>query len=477
MALDKSVTEIADSDEELVMSSPGVGSSDVAAKLHAMASAAPQEPLQDAYCTYQAHPQANANTAPLSTVGLDLGHNGASVDTDASGTDYTDVEPQDAMLPQEEGAALQMSPHERAVRAHIDPLGFAHGALHAPVANRSTVQPESLAGESWPISASPTPDSASPPKDACPQSTRDISSACQSQTAHGETVVVKDEVIRDNSSQPRSNDVDQNAIQSADMIYPSESAVHRSQAMGISDTTRISAATINSSNPTTPGITAPALSAPKDMGDADLHPDLSEIQAGKPRLNTSDHRPSIPYHESIVGAQESITFTPQIQPFQEKPQDPSSAPQQASQLKDPESHDLNASGAPRNSTCESQNQPTMGTSPTAAMRPPRIPQETTLSELKAHKAALLASLRSLPAIQVLMEEMASSDGGADGRYDEPTDADIMTAANKVVKEHIKLLHEYNELKDAGQGLMGLIADQRGVRIVEVQEEFGIDAED
>lgn len=109
--------------------------------------------------------------------------------------------------------------------------------------------------------------------------------------------------------------------------------------------------------------------------------------------------------------------------------------------------------------------------------PSRIPQETILSELKAHKAALLTSLRSLLAIQVLVEEMASSDGGADGRYDEPTDTDIMTAANKVVKEHIKLLHEYNELKDVGQGLMGLIADQRGVRIVEVQEEFGIDAED
>lgn len=53
----------------------------------------------------------------------------------------------------------------------------------------------------------------------------------------------------------------------------------------------------------------------------------------------------------------------------------------------------------------------------------------------------------------------------------------MAAANKIVKGHIKLLHEYNELKDVGQGLMGLIADQRAVRIVEVQAEFGVDAED
>ncbi|KAF2106790.1 DNA repair protein [Lophiotrema nucula] len=53
----------------------------------------------------------------------------------------------------------------------------------------------------------------------------------------------------------------------------------------------------------------------------------------------------------------------------------------------------------------------------------------------------------------------------------------MTAANRIVKDHIKLLHEYNEIKDVGQGLMGLIADQRGVRIVEVQDEFGIGSKD
>ncbi|KAH6844478.1 DNA repair protein [Alternaria rosae] len=76
-----------------------------------------------------------------------------------------------------------------------------------------------------------------------------------------------------------------------------------------------------------------------------------------------------------------------------------------------------------------------------------------------------------------MEENALSDAESGDANDEPTETDIMAAANKIVKEHIKLLHEYNELKDVGQGLMGLIADQRGVRIVEVQEEFGIDAQD
>ena len=104
-------------------------------------------------------------------------------------------------------------------------------------------------------------------------------------------------------------------------------------------------------------------------------------------------------------------------------------------------------------------------------------QEITLAELKAQKSALLASLAALPAIRVLMEENASSNADMSDGDDEPTETDIMVAANKMVKDHIKLLHEYNELKDVGQGLMGLIADQRGVRIIEVQEEFGVDAND
>jgi hypothetical protein len=109
--------------------------------------------------------------------------------------------------------------------------------------------------------------------------------------------------------------------------------------------------------------------------------------------------------------------------------------------------------------------------------PLKTPQETTLDEMRAQRAALLASLGALPAIQVLIEEHALSDTELDDANDVPTETDIMAAANKIVKEHIKLLHEYNELKDMGQGLMGLIADQRGARIVEVQEEFGIDAAD
>ena len=46
-----------------------------------------------------------------------------------------------------------------------------------------------------------------------------------------------------------------------------------------------------------------------------------------------------------------------------------------------------------------------------------------------------------------------------------------------MKRHIGLLHAYNEIKDVGQGLIGLIADSRGVRVKEVMEEMGVREKD
>ncbi|KAF3391363.1 Mating-type switching protein swi5 [Penicillium rolfsii] len=49
--------------------------------------------------------------------------------------------------------------------------------------------------------------------------------------------------------------------------------------------------------------------------------------------------------------------------------------------------------------------------------------------------------------------------------------------SETVKRHIRLLHDYNEIKDIAQGLMGLIAEARGVRHVDVQREYGVNEED
>ncbi|KAK2765953.1 hypothetical protein FQN54_007468 [Arachnomyces sp. PD_36] len=48
---------------------------------------------------------------------------------------------------------------------------------------------------------------------------------------------------------------------------------------------------------------------------------------------------------------------------------------------------------------------------------------------------------------------------------------------QIVQRHIRLLHEYNEIKDIAQGLMGMIADGRGVRHIVVQREFGVGGDD
>lgn len=53
----------------------------------------------------------------------------------------------------------------------------------------------------------------------------------------------------------------------------------------------------------------------------------------------------------------------------------------------------------------------------------------------------------------------------------------MVQARAAIKEHIALLHRYNGIRDVAQGLMGMIADQRGVRMRDVQSDFGLSEKD
>ena len=48
---------------------------------------------------------------------------------------------------------------------------------------------------------------------------------------------------------------------------------------------------------------------------------------------------------------------------------------------------------------------------------------------------------------------------------------IFSDAQSTIKTHIRLLHDYNAVKDVAQGLMGILAERKGVRLVDVMAEF------
>lgn len=101
-----------------------------------------------------------------------------------------------------------------------------------------------------------------------------------------------------------------------------------------------------------------------------------------------------------------------------------------------------------------------------------------LEALQARHAALEATLTGLLTQHASLVAAAVPEAAADPTLTaEERTSKALDNAKTVTKRHITLLHEYNEIKDVAQGLMGLIAEQRGARIIEVQEEFGMDPKD
>lgn len=72
----------------------------------------------------------------------------------------------------------------------------------------------------------------------------------------------------------------------------------------------------------------------------------------------------------------------------------------------------------------------------------------------------------------------SQSGSAPGsQSDEASEWRTLKAAKEVVSNHISLLTAYNNMRDLGLGLMGMLAEERRGRVGEVMEEFGMDKED
>ncbi|KAB2576542.1 putative dna repair protein swi5 protein [Lasiodiplodia theobromae] len=105
--------------------------------------------------------------------------------------------------------------------------------------------------------------------------------------------------------------------------------------------------------------------------------------------------------------------------------------------------------------------------------------QATLADLTARRADVLKELTAIPSVAAkLPSHAAATNPTAKSEADANAEKDAaVQAAKDIVQQHIRRLQNYNEMRDIGQGLMGIIAESRGVRIKEVQEEFDISAND
>jgi hypothetical protein len=109
--------------------------------------------------------------------------------------------------------------------------------------------------------------------------------------------------------------------------------------------------------------------------------------------------------------------------------------------------------------------------------PPLSARTTALLKKKAALEAKLADLEAELASHVANAKLSSGLEMPSSWTTEQKTSEAIEGANVTVKEHIELLHRYNAIKDVGLGLLGMVAEQRGMRQVVVMEEFGLSAKD
>ncbi|PQE03872.1 hypothetical protein CJF30_00006592 [Rutstroemia sp. NJR-2017a BBW] len=92
-------------------------------------------------------------------------------------------------------------------------------------------------------------------------------------------------------------------------------------------------------------------------------------------------------------------------------------------------------------------------------------KEILFAELKAIKITSLQTRISTLETELLAQRQRLADAKQE----------LRAPADETVKRHIRLLHQYNDIKDVGQGLLGMVAENRGVRIGELyaEGEFGV----
>ncbi|TPX70033.1 hypothetical protein SpCBS45565_g02066 [Spizellomyces sp. 'palustris'] len=121
-------------------------------------------------------------------------------------------------------------------------------------------------------------------------------------------------------------------------------------------------------------------------------------------------------------------------------------------------------------TCESVSiQPASHSTPRKS-RPPASPRtpEVDIVQKAAYKETLKADIANLrQRIAELTEEGRSLESALRPGVD----------VDQMLNSHIKLLHDYNEIKDVGQMLLGKCAEQNGTTTRSMYGEFGLDPDD
>lgn len=108
---------------------------------------------------------------------------------------------------------------------------------------------------------------------------------------------------------------------------------------------------------------------------------------------------------------------------------------------------------------------------------------TTLTLLETQRSSLLQRLNALipSALQQPLQDTYTPSIAAHSTpsnrftFSPSSSEQLNDEAKAILKQHISALHSYNEIKDVAQGMMGLIAESRGVRIRDLylDGEFGV----
>ncbi|QIW98448.1 hypothetical protein AMS68_003966 [Peltaster fructicola] len=78
---------------------------------------------------------------------------------------------------------------------------------------------------------------------------------------------------------------------------------------------------------------------------------------------------------------------------------------------------------------------------------------------------------------VLAERALASDPSSGLKIADDPVSEALRLAKKTNQEHIRLLNQYNEIKDVATSLIGMIAENRQKRIIEVMQDFDVDEND